>query len=174
MGKKMKKKAPNPRKAIQRVPAGSPLTTTADRKGDVVVEHEREGGTCNHYSKSVNVLNRILLRIRATSNDIVACESKKDSNFFWVCLDCNLRGRSEYCFTALWPCPTTLIPIKSTICGRFGAMTLLSRGAIRVILRFPLRCLQRRRRLPLSRQWIQRVELSQWHCMLTSEGYICC
>ena len=83
-----------------------------------MVEHEGEAGGCNHYSKSIDELNRILLSVRSTSSDIVACEhcreepaskrgskekgkqqkkkggarvseSKKESNFIWVCLDCN-------------------------------------------------------------------------------------
>ncbi|XP_020247315.1 ubiquitin carboxyl-terminal hydrolase 2-like isoform X2 [Asparagus officinalis] len=116
MGKKMKKKAPNPRKALHRPPAGP--SRSVDRKDEVVVEHEGERGSCNHYSKCVDDLNQILSSVRSNSNSMVACEHcreepvsrrggkekgkqqkkkggarvsalKKESNFVWVCLDCN-------------------------------------------------------------------------------------
>ncbi|XP_020588017.1 ubiquitin carboxyl-terminal hydrolase 2 [Phalaenopsis equestris] len=114
MGKKMNKKAPNPRKAQNRISVGSPKSVLDESGGD----GDKDKKVCNHYSKSTAELSRILIKIRSSSMDAVACEhcrddpvnrrggnekgkqskrkgagrsaaeAKSERNFMWVCLDC--------------------------------------------------------------------------------------
>ncbi|PKA47419.1 Ubiquitin carboxyl-terminal hydrolase 2 [Apostasia shenzhenica] len=118
MGKKMKKKTPNLRKTHHRGPAGPPKVVPGASSLKIVPcgEGERKTELCNHYSKTVDELNLILIRTR--SSDTMACEycrdepvtrrggkekgklhrnngvgkkanlDKSDQNFIWVCLDC--------------------------------------------------------------------------------------
>lgn len=110
----MKKKAPNPRKAQNRISTGSPKSVLEVSGGDA----DRDKKACNHYTKSTTELNQILVKIRSSSMDLVACEhcreepvnrrggkekgkqpkkkgagtraaeAKSEQNFMWVCLDC--------------------------------------------------------------------------------------
>ncbi|KAJ0969178.1 hypothetical protein J5N97_022055 [Dioscorea zingiberensis] len=112
MGKKSKPKAGrNPRKTPARAPSDDGSVGVAD--GTAKAE---EG--CNHYSKDRSDLDRILLAIQSSLNVAAACEhcreepvtkrgnkekgkqskkkggakngkAKSESNFIWVCLDCN-------------------------------------------------------------------------------------
>ncbi|KAJ6836307.1 ubiquitin carboxyl-terminal hydrolase 2-like isoform X1 [Iris pallida] len=116
MGKKVKKKAPNPRRALHRATAG--VARPSDRTAESGDEAERPGEACSHYSRTVAELNQVLSKIRADSDSVVSCEHcreepvqgrgskekgkqskrkggarvsevKSESNFIWVCLDCS-------------------------------------------------------------------------------------
>lgn len=108
MAKKVKKKVPNPRKLVHKAPVAvaSPQPST----------HVEDVGNCEHYSRTKEDLDKILVSIRNNLNNYVPCEHcrdepdirraskskqtkkkgnaknpvlKKESNFIWVCLDCN-------------------------------------------------------------------------------------
>ncbi|KAI0510508.1 hypothetical protein KFK09_011112 [Dendrobium nobile] len=115
MGKKMKKKVPNPRKAQLRASMGSPKSVLEGSPGDDV---NRDKKACSHCTQSTAELNQILVKIRSSSMDVVTCEhcreeplnrrggkekgkqpkkkgagtraaeAKSEQNFMWVCLDC--------------------------------------------------------------------------------------
>ncbi|KAH7664142.1 Ubiquitinyl hydrolase 1 protein [Dioscorea alata] len=114
MGKKLKPKAGrNARKTPARAPSDS-----GDRSVGVTDGAAKPEEGCNHYSKDRSYLNRILLAIQSSLNVAAACEhcreepvtkrgnkekgnknkkkggakdgdAKSESNFIWVCLDCN-------------------------------------------------------------------------------------
>lgn len=114
MGKKIKKKAPYPGNVKHGAPAGSPksvLEVSSPNTGSVT-NVDRDTQACNHCAKSTTELNWILLKIRPSSMDVLACEhcrrggkekgknpkrkglgrgaadAKSNKKFMWVCLDC--------------------------------------------------------------------------------------
>ncbi|KAG0478448.1 hypothetical protein HPP92_013167 [Vanilla planifolia] len=76
MGKKMKKKPPNTRKARPRASAGSTESVLEGSTAKIssVGEENRNAETCNHYSKTTKELHHILLNIRSSSDVAAACE----------------------------------------------------------------------------------------------------
>ncbi|KAK8960348.1 Ubiquitin carboxyl-terminal hydrolase 2 [Platanthera guangdongensis] len=114
MGKKIKKKAPYPGNVKHRAPAGSPKSVLEGSSPNIgsVTNGDRDKGACNHCAKSTIELNWILLKIRPSSMDVVACvhcrrggkekgknpkrkglgtraaDAKSNKKFMWVCLDC--------------------------------------------------------------------------------------